>query len=161
MEKYNMKRSIPAKGGYRPVGLVFVVALTLEACASASGTADTPPAERFRAYLDQCTAQYGYSPDAVQGVGEHELAPNELAWRACAYKGIETVLIPRASMPDLYRLLITEDRAMTEAVTVGTMTRQQRRDRIEKLFAEVSSQETEMQAQEAAQMRLAVDGLRR
>ena len=164
MKENSMKSRILTKGECRWVGLGLValaLALALAACTSAPAPTDTSIRERFKAYLDQCTAQYGYNPDAVRGVGEHELAPNERAWRECAYQGVKMILIPNSSVPDLYRILIAEDRTMTNQISAGTLTRQERRNRIEQLFAEIASEDVQMGAQEAARMRVAVDGLRR
>lgn len=134
-----------------------LLALILGACAADSG----PSAEqRFAAHLEECTAQYGFDPDATAAVGERELAPNELEWRACAYSGVETILIPDSSVPDAYRRLIAEDQVLTEAVGAGTITRQERRERIEQAFAMIAEEEAQMRDAEAAQMRMVVNGLR-
>lgn len=139
------------------LALGALLALILGACASGAGSSAE---ERFAAHLDECTAQHGFDPDATAGVGERELAPNEREWRACAYSGVETILIPDSSVPDAYRRLIAEDRVLTDAVGAGTMTRQQRRERIEQLFAGISEEEARMRDAEAARMRLVVNGLR-
>lgn len=141
------------------LGLIFcaLLALIVGACASGSGSSAE---ERFAAHLDECTAQYGFDPDATEGVGERELAPNEREWRACAYSGVETGLIPDSAVPDAYRRLIAEDRVLTEAVGAGTITREERRERIEELFAAIAEEEAQMRDTEAARMRMVINGLR-
>jgi hypothetical protein len=134
-----------------------LLALILGACASGTGTSAE---ERFAAHLDECTARYGFDPDATAAVGDRELAPNEREWRACAYAGVDTILIPNSSVPDAYRRLVDEDRVLTEAVAAGTITRQERRERIDQLFALIGEEEAQMREAEAAQMRMVINGLR-
>jgi ABC-type amino acid transport substrate-binding protein len=141
------------------LGLILcaLLALILAACASGTGSSAE---ERFAAHLDQCTVQYGFDPDATEGVGERELAPNEREWRACAYSGVETGLIPGSAVPDAYRRLIAEDQVLTDAVAAGTITRQERRARLEELFAAIAEAEAQMRDAEAARMRMVINGLR-
>jgi hypothetical protein len=97
--------------------------------------------KQLLAALQDCTERYGYDPDQTAGVGEKALAPNELPWRQCAYDAVRTYAEAHPSLNELYMQLINEDIAMTKAIQDGTLTRSQRRARIEEFLAEIRAAE--------------------
>jgi hypothetical protein len=89
------------------------------------------------AELQECTGRYGYDPNQTAEVAENALAPNELPWRQCAYEAVRAYAKERPSLDDLYANLITEDTTMTTAIQQGTLTRSERRARLEALLTEI------------------------
>jgi hypothetical protein len=146
----------------------LVVGLLLAGCGGPGATqqsGSTASIDRAHAqfvqHLDQCTQTVGSDPRSA-AVGETELAPGEREWRACAYEGLRTIMMPASTNPDLYAQLITEDQAMTDKVAAGTMTRSARQARLDALRAEIESWEatsTEQQY-EHQKMRQVINGLR-
>jgi hypothetical protein len=110
--------------------------------------------EKFLKHLAGCTRQHGYDPTAQNGLGPHELGRNEMPWRECAYEGIRRIIVPASALPEMYEDLIAEDRKMTEAVVQGTMTRDDRRSRIEVLTGTAAVNE---QLNKSLQQRKAAD----
>jgi len=105
--------------------------------------------DRLIADIHQCSQRYGYDPSRVQGVAENALAPQELQWRQCAYDATRVYEQANPAMKSQYEQLIAEDIEMTTAIQQGTMTRSQRRARIEALVAQIKSTE-EAQAKATA-----------
>lgn len=107
----------------------------------------TPPAEsprdETRRQLSECTRQYGYDPQRTE-VAENQLAPGERPWRSCAYAAIEQLVIPRSLVSPSYRGLIAEDRQMTDAIEHGSMTRSQRRARLEAALNRIEAAEQDL-----------------
>ncbi len=97
--------------------------------------------EQLEAHLSACTEQFGYDPDQTQGIGPHELAPNEREWRDCVYQGVETIMIPNTQSPEIYQQVITEDRNMTEKIVSKQMTRTDRQERLDVLVASIKEHE--------------------
>lgn len=95
--------------------------------------------QTVRSGMKSCSERFDYNPDAA--IGETSLGKNERAWRACVYKIIEEKIIPKTRVPDMYKSLIAEDRAMTNAIQDGRLTRSQRRSRLEQLANEISAAE--------------------
>jgi hypothetical protein len=98
--------------------------------------------EQLTAQLAQCSETHGYAPRTATGVGAHELAPGELAWRQCAYDAVRVYARANPSLASLYEQLIAEDIAMTTAIQQGTMTRSERQLRIDRLRAQIDAAET-------------------
>lgn len=123
--------------------------------------------EELQANIHQCTATYGYNPDKVSGVAEHSLAPNELQWRQCAYDAVRTYTRANPTLMSNYDQLVAEDISMTTAIQQGTMTRSQRRARIEELLTQIRDAENQqiqadaaMQEQQNQQVRNVVEDMR-
>jgi hypothetical protein len=116
---------------------------------------------QFQQYLDQCTQSVG-SDSRTAAVGETELAPGEQEWRACAYEGLRSIMMPASTNPGLYTQLITEDQAMTDKIAAGTMTRSARQARLDQLRAEIESREAASAEQqyEHQKMQQVINGLR-
>ena len=91
--------------------------------------------------LADCTARHGYDP-AGPALPDRALAPGERAWRDCAHQAILTSIVPKSSVPELYRSLIADDERMTAALDVGTMTRSERRIRLESSIEAIRAAET-------------------
>lgn len=114
-----------------------VLAVSVAACVT------TPPQDvalarqDLDAYRAQCTARYGYDPDASSGLGPHALGTGEREWRECVYQGVEKYLIPNTQTPEAYRKAIAADREMTASIAGGKITRAQRRARVQELLAEL------------------------
>lgn len=132
-------------------------AFGLSACvADRPDRAASPEAARLtqaRAKLDgdiaACTSAHGYDPRNAGAIAENALAPGELEWRDCAYLAARNYARVNEPMRLDYELLISDDRKMPRAVQAGTMTRTERRARIETRLADIKAQE-EAQLQAAA-----------
>jgi hypothetical protein len=129
-----------------PILGVFIAAL-IGGCSSQGTAADSAAGgliaarDKLVADLQQCSQRYGYDPNHVQGIAENALAPQELQWRQCAYDATRVYEQANPAMKSQYDQLITEDIAMTTAIQQGTMTRSQRRARIEGLIGQIKSAE--------------------
>jgi hypothetical protein len=117
--------------------------------------------------VHHCTDQHGYDPAKVAGVGENQLAPQELPWRQCAYDAARRYIADNPAMRGWYEQLIAEDIQMTTAIQQGTLKRGQRRARIDQLLAQIrSAEDAQVQALAAEsqhqqeQVRNVMDGLR-
>jgi len=158
----------------RLFGLILVVGVAtgLSSCATQSSNSQSqdPLAaarQQLVADLGKCTQTFGYDPNKVTGVAENQLAPHELQWRQCGYDAVRKYSGTQPSLTGQYEQLINEDITMTNAIQGGTMTRTQRRQRLETLIAQIKSAE-ESQTQAAAveqeqqmdQVRQVVDGMR-
>jgi hypothetical protein len=115
---------------------------TLFAAACGSGSRDIGAARAdFREHAAQCTAQYGYSPEAGAALGSFELGASERPWRQCVYDGIERYLVSSSLTPEIYRKAIAEDRVLTDGVAAGRTTRAQRAERVGQLLADIDRTE--------------------
>ena len=130
--------------------LLFALIVPVVGCA----TEDSRPPARTTSYMEKsfadmevhlqrCTARTGYDPDNVKGVGKYRLAKNELAWRRCAYRGIERIMIPNSKFPEIYVGLIAQDKAMTKQVRRRQLTRAEREKRLAERLAEIEKTELE------------------
>ncbi len=122
-------------------------AFFVAACASSQTTPEQTKLEiaeqNFNAYLDECSATFATDP-RVATVGETELAPRELEWRACAYEGVRTILAPATTQPTAFVALIEEDKVMTEKIASGEMTRSARSARIDEVLNQIADKEAVM-----------------
>ena len=156
----------------RSLALATAMIALVTACESqttaTSTSSDTVIAARdaLIADLKQCTLKHGYDPNAA-GLPENALAPNELPWRQCAYDAAHKYGQAHPAVSDRYEQLITEDLQMTTAIQQGTMTRSQRRTRVEQLIEQIKSAEdaqiqaaTSDQERQQQQLRNVVDGAR-
>ena len=91
--------------------------------------------------LAECAEEYAYDPNKTEGLGEYDLAPQELEWRRCAYQGVREIMIPNTHIPDAYRQLINEDRAMTERIQRREMTRSERGARLDQILESLRAHE--------------------
>jgi hypothetical protein len=149
------------------------IAALIAACAAPSapspGGEEQLMAARNRLVADvrTCSQQHGYDPSSVTGIGEKELAPQELKWRQCSYDAARRYIETNPEMRGRIEQLIAEDIQMTSAIQQGTMTRSERRTRIEELIgqlrqaqqAQISAAGTERERQ-AQQVSDVVDGFR-
>ena len=156
----------------RSLTLATAMIALITACESqstaTSTSSDTVIAARdtFVADLKQCTLKHGYDPNAA-GLPENALAPNELPWRQCAYDAAHKYGQAHPAVSDRYEQLISEDLQMTSAIQQGTMTRSQRRTRVEQLIEQIKAAEdaqiraaTSDQERQQQQLRNVVDGAR-
>lgn len=116
---------------------------SLSACAPSGDLAAA--GDDMRTYLDGCTRAFGYAPADSDRLGAHELAPREREWRSCAYRGIEQIVMPAARAPGSFRTLIDTDRRLTDEVAAGTLTRAERRQRLEGLLDQALAREVELE----------------
>ena len=93
--------------------------------------------QQLVADLKACTGRHGYDPNQTAGMAENALAPNELPWRQCAYEAVRAYAEEHPSLGGLYTQLINEDITMTAAIQQGTLTRSERRARIEALLTQI------------------------
>lgn len=112
-----------------------------------------PPAEQLDAQLASCSSEYDYRAGAMEAnLGPHELAPEERAWRACVYTAVETNVKPNMDLPDRVQEVIDADRTMTDEVAAGTLTRAERRARVDKLLTALFNDEELARRDQAARM---------
>ena len=150
-------------------------ALLMAACSSgqtsSTSSSVTAPLMQARdkliADVKACNAQYAYDPNSATGVAENALAPHELEWRHCAHDAVRRYERANPALTSRYDQLIAEDIQMTTAVQQGTMTRAQRRTRIQELVAEIkAAEEQEVQAagveqeRQTEQVRSVVESMR-
>lgn len=90
--------------------------------------------------MADCTTVHGYDPAATTAA-EDALAPGERDWRACVYGAIEAEVLPETRVPESYRRLIAEDRAMTDAIADGRLSRSSREARLAELAADIRAAE--------------------
>ena len=137
-----------------------LLAVWLAGCANESETAATTPVDspvfaarsQLSSDLKKCTATYGYDPYKTTGMPERGLAPDELQWRQCAYDAVHVYEQTNPAMAAQYQQLVAEDISMTTAMQQGTMTRTQRRARLEELLEQIrAGEEKQIQADAAAQ----------
>jgi hypothetical protein len=102
------------------------------------------PGKVMDEHLAKCAEKYAYDPNEAEGLGEYDLAPQEMEWRRCAYQGVREIMIPNTRIPDAYRQLIDEDRAMTEKIQRREMTRSERRARLDQILESVRAHEKEL-----------------
>ena len=130
-----------------PLLLAVVVAAMIAGCSSQKAAAPSAASgtmaarDQLNAELRQCTGRYGYDPEHVTGVAENALAPQELQWRQCAYDAVRAYERSNPALTSRYEQLISEDIQMTTAIQQGTMTRSQRRARVQDLVAQIKSAE--------------------
>ena len=129
--------------------VVIVVALILASCATDSTATRTQAGgslkivnlyPEFRTHMASCTEAHGFDPSTAT-VDEHALAPGEIPWRACVYQGIDEYIIAYSFVPRLYKQIVAEDRAMTEQIAQGTLTRTARRSRLDELINSIRTAE--------------------
>jgi hypothetical protein len=152
--------------------LLIGVAAGVSSCTSHSSSSNSQsplavPREQLIADLGQCTQTFGYDPKTITGVAENQLAPHEIEWRQCAYDAVRTYAHAHPTLTGRYEQLINEDITMTSAIQAGSMTRTQRRQRIQTLVEQIKgAEESEAQAeaidqqQETERVRRVVDGMR-
>lgn len=132
--------------GFHCSTLAVAIVMFFAGCATQAPPQTSPgPTVQVRQTLNAdmrtCTQQYGYDPAKTAGVAENTLAPNELEWRQCMYRALGSYAKANSAIAPMYESLINSDIAMTAAVKEGTMTRSQRRARIEQLVAEIQTAE--------------------
>lgn len=128
--------------GHIAIAIFFAAFISANNFAAAAenttyGTAGFMPT--IEAGMKSCSERIGYDPDAP--IGEMTLAEDERPWRACVYEVIEEKILPTTRIPDRYKALIAEDKAMTDAIQEGLLTRSQRRSRLQQLANEISAAE--------------------
>lgn len=96
---------------------------------------------RLTLALDRCIEAHGYSPELTEEVAENAMAPGELEWRECAYQAMRDHARANPEMRERYERLIAEDSQMTAAIQAGSLTRSQRRDRLDDLITEIRAAE--------------------
>ena len=156
----------------RSLAMATAMIALVTACESqstaTSTSSDTVIAARdaLIADLKQCTLNHGYDPNAA-GLPENALAPNELPWRQCAYDAAHRYGQAHPAVSDRYEQLISEDLQMTTAIQQGTMTRSQRRIRVQQLIEQIKAAEdaqiraaTDEQARQQEQLQNVVNGAR-
>jgi hypothetical protein len=155
---------------------LFTLLLATTALSACGGTASQSSStgggliearDKLVSDLLQCTQTHGFDPQNAVGVAENALAPNELPWRQCAYDAVRAYGRSHPTLRSMYDQLVAEDLAMTTAIQQGTMTRSQRRARIEDLVAQIKAAEEQQieaaaseQARQNDQLRNVVDNFR-
>jgi hypothetical protein len=147
--------------------ILVVTACESQSTTTAASSGDVIAArDALVADLKQCTLKHGYDPNAA-GLPETALAPNELPWRQCAYDAAHRYGQAHPAVSDRYEQLISEDLQMTTAIQQGTMTRSQRRTRIQQLIEQVKAAEDAQikaaaseQERQQQQLRNVVEGAR-
>ncbi len=127
------------------IKLCLFASLILGACASQS-TAMQPQKvvdlyPMFERHVNDCSNTFNFDPREIKNVRENELAPGEIPWRECVYRGVEKFIIPDTALPSDYRQIVAEDRIMTNKIARGELTRTERRNRLEALIQSVKAKE--------------------
>jgi hypothetical protein len=91
--------------------------------------------------LHQCTTTYGYNPRQATNLGEHALAPTELAWNQCAYNAVRTYEKANPKLAPMYESLVTSYQQMTDQVAHGTLTRSERQARTQQQLQAIQQAE--------------------
>ena len=107
----------------------------------------------FERHVEACSAAHQFDRKLIHGVGQHELAPDEKAWRGCVYEGVEQIIVPHTDFPELYRQIVEEDRDMTEKIARRELTRFERRTRIEWLVLLIETNEAYLRQDQFRQAR--------
>lgn len=71
--------------------------------------------------------------DDRHGAGPVRPPLAEWAWRDCVHNAAKQLLLPVVRLPDVYRLLLVEDRRLTEEILAGRVTAQRRAQRLREL----------------------------
>jgi len=91
--------------------------------------------------LHQCSTTYNYNPQQAANIGEHSLAPTELAWNQCAYNAVGTYEKANPKLAPMYENLVASYQQMTDQVAQGTLTRSERRARTQQLLQAIKQAE--------------------
>ncbi len=90
--------------------------------------------------MASCTEAHGFDPLTAND-DDHALAPGEKRWRECVYRGVDEYIVAYSFVPRRYKQIVAEDRAMTEQIARGELTRTTRRSRIEALIELIRTEE--------------------
>ncbi len=107
----------------------MIICVAAVACAQPRPTYESSW-QRLLTHFSGCSSEHGYDPRSQAELPQNRLGKGELKWRACAYQGVENIMIPNAAAPGLFRQLIREDKAMTAKIASGEMTRSERKARV-------------------------------
>lgn len=134
--------------GIRYAAWVGMIGIIGAGCVDAPPKTSTSPIlqarQQLNADLRGCGQRYGYDPTRATDVAPNALAPNELQWRQCAYEALGRYANANPAMASAYRSLVASDMEMTSAIQQGTMTRSQRKTRIEQAVAQIKAAEDKM-----------------
>jgi hypothetical protein len=153
------------------------VAALLAACATPNGATQggepqvaqqvVESRNTLTADVRACSAKFGFDPATATGLAETELAPQELKWRQCAYDAARRYIDRNPPMRSLMEQLIAEDIRMTAAIQQGTLTRSERRSRVQEMLGQLRDAEQKQvqaasaeQERKAAEMSNVVEGIR-
>jgi hypothetical protein len=128
----------------QPDKLMLVGLAALAACTQAPVDRETAR-DDMQPYLAECSQKHGYTPSQSDTLGPNQLGAGEREWRGCVYRGIETIVIPKAREPENFRTLISTDQRLTNDIAAGTATRAQRRQRIEAVLDRALDREAELE----------------
>lgn len=126
------------------LGTTLLIAGCAEAPPKAAASPILQARQQLNADMRGCAQRHSYDPARAAGIAENTLAPNELPWRQCVYDALGRYAKANPAMASTYQSLITSDIAMTSAIQQGTMTRSQRRARIEQSVAQIRAGEEKM-----------------
>ncbi len=95
----------------------------------------------MESHLAGCVQQTRYDPDKEGRMISSGLHNNEKAYLSCAYEGIESILMSKSRLPELYQDLISQHKFMTMQVDTGQMDRATRKNKTQALIDEIKKQE--------------------
>ncbi len=159
----------------RAAWLAAAVGLVAAGCGSSGGSSGGSAAaapvmtarDTLNADLGACTQQFGYDPANQAAIAENALAPNELPWRDCARDAVRRYAGAHPALAGQYQQLIAADIEMTTAIEQGTMTRSERRTRLQAMIADIkAAEDAQVQASQVeqekqmGQVRMVVDNFR-
>lgn len=157
-----MRTHIPSmRTKMRLLSKVLILSTLLTAACAQSTVNFQSRWQGFVTHLSGCTATHGYDPDKAVSLGEHQLGKNELAWRTCAYAGVEQKMIRGALDPNKFLLLVQEDRVMTEGILRGSSTRTARKTRVLKVLGQIKQEEDAYRQKQIQQLRQMQDDFER
>ena len=125
----------------------ILVCLLAGACAQPRVSYETSW-QKLLAHFAGCSSVHGYDPRYLQDLPENRLGKGELAWRACAYQGVEEIMIPASSVPGMFRQLIQEDKTMTAKIGRGELKRSERKARVTAVLADIRRKERQPKREE-------------
>ncbi len=125
----------------------FLVCVLAGACAQPRPTYESSW-QKLLTHFAGCSSVHGYDPRNLQELPENRLGDGELEWRACAYQGVDEIMVPASSVPEMFRELIREDKTMTAKIAKGEMMRSERKARVMAVLADIHRKERQPKAEE-------------
>ena len=123
-------------------GLLVLALICLPAVAGAQlRTSYESSWQKLLTHFSACSSVHGFDPQSGQQPPQDRLGEGELGWRACAYRGIENIMIPNSAVPGLFQQLIREDKAMTAKISGGELKRSERKARVLAILEDIRSRE--------------------
>ena len=96
---------------------------------------------QFHARFEDCKRIHNYDSETPPKLGEYDLAPTERAWQECVYDAVRKHLIPATLSPELYEAAIRTSQTLTNGIEKETVTRSQRKEKMDEIIAQIEAEE--------------------